>query len=184
MIYQIKNNRLQNVASDCTLDLIVPNDIYDIRNMAITLLYPENIEQILRNKYLKEHIKYLHPLYKESLLMKKNIDYPLQPDSYNHFQYDLVASKKGNAVIYSSDPNNQNLHQYVFYLLEILTSFQKDFLYSNMKSFLKLQQMTLFIYKEAQQAFDYPSSMEEYRTLSSYQTLKKMIQNKESLYFT
>lgn len=176
MVYQIKNNILQNVASEYNSDLIVPNDFYDIRNMAITLLYPENVEQILRNKYLKEHIKYLYPLYKESLLMKKNIDYPLLPNSYNYFQYDMVASKKGNAVIYSNDPANQNLHQYVFYLPEILTSFQKDFLYSNMKSFLKLQQMTLFIYKEAQQAFDYPSSMEDYRTLSSYQTLKKMIQ--------
>ena len=41
MIYQIKNNILHNVASEYNSDLIVPNDFYDIRNMAITLLYPE-----------------------------------------------------------------------------------------------------------------------------------------------
>ena len=176
MIYHIKNNSLQKVASGDNLNLIVSDNIHDIRNMAITLLYPENVEQILRNKYLKEHIKYLYPLYQESLLMKENIGCPLFPNSYNHFQYDIVASKKGNAIIYCNEPEKRNSHNFVFYLPEILTSFQKDFLYSNMKFFLKLQQMTLFLYKEAQKEFDYPSSIEEYRTLSSYETLKKMIQ--------
>ncbi len=176
MIYQIKNKGIQKITSNDTLKLIVPNNINDIRNMAITLLYPENVEQILRNKYLKEHIRYLYPLYKDSLLMKENIDYPLLPNSYNHFQYDRSASKKGSAIIYCNEPEKKNSHQFVFYLPECLTSFQKYFLYSNMKFFLKLQQMTLFIYQEAQNEFDYPSSIEEYRSLSSYQTLKKMIQ--------
>ncbi len=176
MIYHIKNNSLQKVASGDNLNLIVSDNIHDIRNMAITLLYPENVEQILRNKYLKEHIKYLYPLYKESLLMKENIGYSLEPDDYGHFHFKLTASRKGTVLIYCDAPSHQNLQDYTFCLPSTLTSFQKDFLYSQMKTFLKLKKMNLFLYKEAQKEFDYPSSIEEYRTLSSYQTLKKMIQ--------
>ena len=175
MLYKINKGIIEKEPFETQPKLIVKQDLYDIRNMAVTLLYKESSDQVFRTSQLNNHIDYLYPLYNSSPNVAKNITYPLEKE-YNHILFDTAAAKEGTSIIYCNDPAKQNLHNYVFYLSSTLTPYQKEFLASNMKSFLKLQQMTLFIYRESIKELDIIQNIEEYRSLSPYQTLKKMIQ--------
>lgn len=173
MIYYIKENRLNEGIKE---NRIVKKDPYDLRNFAITLLYPNNVEQVFRNKYLNYHIEYLYPLYQNSQIIKDYIAYPLNQKEYNHLQFDLQALKNKIGLIYCNNPAKQNEQEYIFYLPETITSFQKEYLNIRKKDILKLQKSILFIYQFQKENLISYKEIEDFRSSTPYQAIRKMIQ--------
>lgn len=174
MIYSIQN---QHLKQDIPSYRIVNHNPYDLRNFAVILLYPDEVEQVYRKKYLRYHIDYLYPLYKNSNILPEYITYLLEEKEYNHYWFDKNAAQNETATIYCNDPESQNKHEYIFYLPESLTEFQKQFLRDRKAELLKLQSMQLHLYNTLKEEFQPYQKIEEYHSLTPYQALKKKIQN-------
>lgn len=165
MEYRIKNH-----------PIFFPTRIEDIRNYAVTILYQEKADQIFRSKYKKYHLEYLMYLKEHSKNFQEENSYPLNNTQYNHYQFDKFTAKNGNGIIYSDDPSWQNNHTYIFFLPENPTTFQKEWLQKRMIYFQKLHQIFLHLYQNQNEDYVFYKSIEDYRSSTPYQALKKIIQ--------
>lgn len=135
MMYYLRGKTLEKILSSVLPETIYPDE-YDLRNYAITYVYPNgDTDQVLRTVNLLFHIQAIHELHEKSkslsiFLSKKD------SQEQKHYMSDEKLVKENIMAIYyiPSYPDTDFESQYgLFYLPEKLSINQEKFLSVEMK---------------------------------------------------
>ena len=127
MIYFYQNKQVLSMTELGKESLFYPDDINDLRNYAITIVYKNEVEQIARNSSIYLHLDYFRLLYKKSQKLQRRI---LKRDLNNllHETIDDKLLANSNAIFYHNYPDEKERENFgILCLPSELNQYQKQF---------------------------------------------------------